>query len=95
MDDGQDEHAPSPVEPRDHAEVWVADSDDPTDHQHLRFALEEAARAVATLRAEGRRVLLHCVGRDVRTAGTGARTRDGWRHAIPARRCLHNRVRTS
>ncbi|MFB9730860.1 ADP-ribosylglycohydrolase family protein [Ornithinimicrobium kibberense] len=64
---GQDEHAPSPVESRDHAEVWLVDSDDPASHQHLRFALVEAARAVATLRAEGRRVLLHCVAAHHRT----------------------------
>ena len=64
---GQDEHAPSPVEPRDHAEVWLVDSDDPATHQHLPFVLDEAARTVATLRTEGRRVLLHCVAAHHRT----------------------------
>src|SRR5690606_24650331 len=64
---GQDEHAPSPVEPRDHAEVWLVDSDDPATHQHLQFVLDEAARTVATLRAKCRRVLLHCVAAHHRT----------------------------
>ncbi|MGD8200671.1 ADP-ribosylglycohydrolase family protein [Ornithinimicrobium sp. W1679] len=70
---GEEEHAPAPVAPRDHAEVWLVDSDDPDSHQHLRFSLDDAAGAVVTLRSEGRRVLLHCVAAHHRTPAVALR----------------------
>ena len=70
---GADEHAPAPVAARDHAEVWLVDSDDPGSHQHLRLSLDDAAAAVATLRSEGRRVLLHCVAAHHRTPAVALR----------------------
>jgi ADP-ribosyl-[dinitrogen reductase] hydrolase len=45
----------------DHVEVWLVDSSDPSRNPNLEFVLEDAADAVAALRAEGKTVLLHCV----------------------------------
>src|SRR5690606_31941769 len=64
---GRKEFARGPVRPQDHALAWILDDDDPRSHQHLRWALDDAARAVAELRGEGRRVLLHCVAAHHRT----------------------------
>ncbi|MDQ3432236.1 MAG: ADP-ribosylglycohydrolase family protein [Actinomycetota bacterium] len=60
-----------PVE--DHAEIWLVDSDYPEANQHLEFALDDAARAVRTLRREGKRVLLHCVAAQHRTPAVALR----------------------
>lgn len=61
------EQWPAPgVAERDHVTVWLAD--DGGDHNpHLDHVLRDAAGAVATLRAEGRTVLLHCVAAQSRT----------------------------
>ena len=68
------------VDPDHHVEVWLIDSNNPDNNPHLPFVIDETARAVATLRSEGKTVYLHCVqahsphpigGREVR----GHRTR--------------------
>lgn len=45
----------------------LMDSDDPAANPNLEFALYDAADAVRGLRAEGKRVLLHCVAAEQRT----------------------------
>jgi ADP-ribosylglycohydrolase len=70
---GTREFAPPGVAPADHAEVWLVDSEDPVSNQHLAWLLDEAARDVAQLRAEGRRVLLHCVAAHHRTPAVALR----------------------
>ncbi|WP_231123206.1 ADP-ribosylglycohydrolase family protein [Nocardioides sambongensis] len=45
----------------------LMDSDRPEDNPHLRFVLADAAEAVRALRAEGKRVLVHCVAAQQRT----------------------------
>lgn len=65
---------PAPgVDPGDHVEVRLQDRTDPAENPHLEFVLDDAARAVATLRDEGRRVLLHCVHGQSRTPTVAAR----------------------
>lgn len=55
------------VAPEDHVRVWLIDSDDPAANQHLDFVLDDTAEIVWRLRAEGKRVLLHCVAAQQRT----------------------------
>ena len=55
------------VRPQDHVEVWLMDSEDPTDNPNLGFVFADTAAVLAALRAEGRRVLLHCVAGEQRT----------------------------
>ena len=43
------------------------------DNPHLAYVIDQAARAVADLRAQGRTVLLHCVQAQSRTPSVGAR----------------------
>jgi ADP-ribosyl-[dinitrogen reductase] hydrolase len=45
----------------------------PVENPHLSFDIDEAARAVAALRAQGRTVLLHCVDAKSRTPIVAAR----------------------
>jgi ADP-ribosyl-[dinitrogen reductase] hydrolase len=52
---------PAGVAPEDRVEVWLIDSDDPALNPNLELVLADAADAVAALRAEGKRVLLHTV----------------------------------
>jgi ADP-ribosyl-[dinitrogen reductase] hydrolase len=61
------------VSPGDHVEVWLVDSEDPDHNQHLDFVLNDAAAAVAMFRAEGKRVLLHCVAAHHRTPSVALR----------------------
>lgn len=70
---GTTELAPGTVSPEDHVVAWIVDDDDPATHQHLRWALDDAARAVKELREEGRRVLLHCVAAHHRTPSVALR----------------------
>lgn len=68
------------LRPEDHVEMWLVDSADPDDNAHLEFVVDDAARTVAALRAEGHRVLLHCVAAQSRTPTVAARyavLRDG------------------
>jgi ADP-ribosyl-[dinitrogen reductase] hydrolase len=53
------------VAAQDHLEAWIIDKEDA--NNDLRFAVTDAAAAVATLRAEGKTVLLHCVHAHTRT----------------------------
>jgi ADP-ribosylglycohydrolase/protein-tyrosine phosphatase len=65
---------PAPgVDVRDHVEVWLVDDNDPTKNPHLAYVIDQAARAVAELRAQGRTVLLHCVQAQSRTPSVAAR----------------------
>jgi hypothetical protein len=70
---GTDDLAAAGVAPEDHIEVWLVDSESPTDNAHLGFVLDDAAAAVAALRAEGKRVLLHCVAAQQRTPSVAIR----------------------
>jgi ADP-ribosylglycohydrolase len=56
----------------DHVELWLIDDPDPAKNPNLDFVLADAAAAVATLRAEGRTVLLHCVQAQSRTPAVAA-----------------------
>ncbi|CAM3105457.1 MULTISPECIES: dual specificity protein phosphatase family protein [Dermacoccus] len=53
--------------PARHVEYWIVDSDDPSTHNDLAAALNDAADTVAELRAEGHTVFLHCVHAHHRT----------------------------
>ncbi|MFW5417975.1 dual specificity protein phosphatase family protein [Nocardiopsis sp. CNT-189] len=55
---------------RDRVEVWLADAENA--NLNLHFVLDEAASAVAGLRAEGKRVLLHCAAGQSRTPAVAA-----------------------
>ena len=62
---------PAHLGPQDVVEVWLHDR--PGANRNLHFVLDEAARTVARLRAEGRRVLLHCAACQSRTPAVAAR----------------------
>ena len=55
------------VEPANHVEVRLLDSDDPDANLNLSFTLDDTAAVIAELRAEGHRVLVHCVRAEQRT----------------------------
>ncbi|MEY9211595.1 ADP-ribosylglycohydrolase family protein [Thermobifida halotolerans] len=55
----------------DHVRVWLIDQVGANAHVH--FTLDQAAHAVAGLRAEGKRVLLHCAAGRSRTPAVAAR----------------------
>ena len=55
------------VEARAHVEVWLMDSEDSADNPNLGFVFADTADVIAAMRAEGRRVLLHCVAAEQRT----------------------------
>ena len=50
----------------------LIDTASPADNPNLQLVMEEAADAVAAFRAEGKRVLLHCVAAHSRTPSVGA-----------------------
>ncbi|MCY1136384.1 ADP-ribosylglycohydrolase family protein [Actinoplanes sp. Pm04-4] len=52
-------------------QVWLVDQ--PGANANTAYALDQAARMVATLRDEGHRVLLHCAAGQSRTPAAGAR----------------------
>ena len=70
---GADEVPAAGVDPDDHIEVWLIDSNNPDHNPHLPFVIDQAARAVATLRSEGKTVYLHCVQAHSRTPSVAAR----------------------
>lgn len=70
---GRDEVPRAGVAPSDHIEIRLIDSEDPADNPNLAFVIDDAARAVAALRDEGRTVLLHCVAAHARTPTVAAR----------------------
>jgi protein-tyrosine phosphatase len=55
-----------------HVEVRLIDRPEADENPHLDYVLTEAVTAVERLRAEGRTVLLHCVGAYSRTPTVGA-----------------------
>ncbi|MBB4931955.1 putative protein tyrosine phosphatase [Lipingzhangella halophila] len=61
---------PARVPPRDRVEVWLIDTDGA--NPNLHFVIDEAARMVAALRGEGKRVLLHCAAGQSRTPAVAA-----------------------
>ncbi|MCH1883957.1 ADP-ribosylglycohydrolase family protein [Agrococcus sp. ARC_14] len=63
-------NAQAPVVRENHDEVRLIDQ--PGKNPHLDFVLIDAADAVATMRAEGREVLLHCLESRSRTAAVAA-----------------------
>ena len=69
---GRDDVSALGVEPGAHVEVRLIDSGDAADNPHLRLVMHDAADTVAALRAEGRRVLLHCVAAQSRTPSVAA-----------------------
>jgi predicted protein tyrosine phosphatase len=60
------------VDLADHASFWLLDEAGAEFNAHLEFVLREAAAAVALFRAEGKRVLLHCVKMESRTPTVAA-----------------------
>lgn len=56
----------------DHVEVWLADRADVTSNTNLDLVLTQAADTVASLRAAGHTVLLHCVEARSRTPTVAA-----------------------
>ncbi|WP_062377750.1 ADP-ribosylglycohydrolase family protein [Demequina pelophila] len=63
---------PARIRREDVAEVWLIDRSEPDANVHLAFVLEEAADTVAALRADGKRVYLHCVAAQSRTPTVAA-----------------------
>ncbi len=55
------------VRPEDQIEIWLIDSVGEAKNPHLRIVVDQAAEAVAQLRAEGRTVFLHCAAGQSRT----------------------------
>ena len=55
-----------------HVKVWLVDKADPAENPNLDLALREAVDAVATLRAEGHTVLVHCAAGQSRTPAVAA-----------------------
>ena len=70
---GRDDLVRAGVKPEDHVEMWLVDSELADDNAHLDFVLDEAAAAVQAFRAEGKRVLLHCVAAQQRTPSVAQR----------------------
>jgi len=66
------EQVPASIEPSARHRVWLIDTADAGDNPHLDEVLLDAASAVATLRSEGRTVLLHCVQAQSRTPTVAA-----------------------
>ena len=58
--------------PEDRIEVRLIDTSLPSDNPNLQLVMDEAADAVAGFRAEGKRVLLHCVAAQSRTPSVAA-----------------------
>lgn len=57
---GVDDVPAEGVRGQDHVEPWIISSPDPEDNPNHEFALDDAARTILALRAEGRQVLVHC-----------------------------------
>ena len=55
-----------------HAEVRLIDIPTADENPHLDFVLTQAVEALESFRAQGRTVLLHCVGAYSRTPTVGA-----------------------
>ncbi len=89
--------------PQDRVEVRLVDSSDAGENPHLQLVMDDAADAVAAFRAEGKRVLLHCVRRSRARRPSPRGTRcgtSGCRRRRPCARCaprcrLRRRTRCS
>jgi ADP-ribosylglycohydrolase len=57
--------------PEDHLQVWLVDH--PGGNSYPQFVIDQAARAIARFRAEGKRVLVHCHAGQSRTPAVAAR----------------------
>lgn len=60
-----------PLPRQDRVQIWLIDQ--PGHNQHPAYAIDQAARAIAALRTEGRRVLLHCAAGRSRMPSVAAR----------------------
>lgn len=60
------------VRDREHIEFWLIDSHHAEDNPNLEYVLRDAAKTIADLRAEGKRVFLHCVAAHNRTPTVAA-----------------------
>ena len=60
------------VAPENHVEVRLIDSDQPHHNPNLDFVLADTAELIDELRAEGHRVLVHCVAAQQRTPSVAA-----------------------
>lgn len=69
---GADDVPAAGVAPQDHVEVWLVDSNDPADNQDLAFVVQDTVAVLREFRAEGHRVLLHCVQARSRTPAIAA-----------------------
>jgi ADP-ribosyl-[dinitrogen reductase] hydrolase len=56
----------------EHHEVWLVDEADESSNPNLAFAIDDGVEAIRTLRAEGKRVFLHCVAGASRTPTVAA-----------------------
>lgn len=56
----------------EHHQVWLVDQSGEDANPNLRFVFDDTAEAIATLRAEGRRVFVHCVAGASRTPAVAA-----------------------
>ena len=61
-----------PTRVKDHVEFWLIDSADEAKNPNLTFVLWDAADTIASLRAEGKTVLVHCVQAMSRTPTVAA-----------------------
>ncbi len=57
---------------QEHIEFWLIDSEDAESNPNLELVLRDAAKTVADLRAEGKKVFLHCVAAHNRTPSVAA-----------------------
>jgi len=64
---GVSQVAAAGVDARYHLEAWLIDTERAGSNLNLDFVLADIAAAIAGLRAEGRRVLVHCVAAQQRT----------------------------
>jgi ADP-ribosyl-[dinitrogen reductase] hydrolase len=56
----------------EHHEVWIIDQADESANPNLAFVIEDTVDAIRTMRAEGKRVFLHCVAGASRTPTVAA-----------------------
>jgi len=64
---GSDQIPAAGIGPADHLQLWLIDADDETLNPHLSYVLRDVARSIASLRTEGKTVLVHCVAAQQRT----------------------------
>jgi ADP-ribosylglycohydrolase len=57
---------------QEHIEFWLIDSTSGEANPNLDFVLRDAAKTIADLRAEGKKVFVHCVAAHNRTPSVGA-----------------------